>query len=182
MGPSRRRALALVGLLLAGPAALAHGFHTTTAEIFYRPAQARLQVSLLIAQEDLEHALGEASTEGQLVEYLRKTFRVRTPRGLCELKFRGTEAVRRGLWLHFEILDLPSLEGAVLEHRVLLDTEPFAFHTVELHFPGQPVRVHTLDRSQTQLVLLTGAPAVGGGSLTSSTSSSTPKVGTPALK
>lgn len=133
-----------------------HGFHTSTVELTHRPDAKRLEGSLLVAPADLARALDgsvESLSREAIQAHLRAHFVVTDGRGPRPLTVVGEEMSRRGLWVHFVIEDLPTLEGAALEHRILAKTEPFALNTVELRGPQGRIWVETLDRSRTRLQL-----------------------------
>ena len=132
-----------------------HGHHTTLTEISFCPERQTLEVSLLVADDDLRRALdddGRGSLEDRsLAGWLRSCFKVESPQGRLRLRWVGREESRRGHWLHFEVLGVKTLTGTTLTHEVLLATEPFAFHTVKLLRPGALPLVSTLDSSHRRL-------------------------------
>ena len=116
----------------------AHAFHTTLAKIHYRPLTKRLEVALLVKENDLHRALTHANlplNQPAIETYLQRTFRVHQDDHRKELQYLGSENERRGTWLYFSIEGLSSLEGAILEHKVLLATEPQALNTVHFYPP-----------------------------------------------
>lgn len=127
--------------------ASAHGFHTTEAELHHRPEEARLLASILVAEDDLVRAAGsDPVAEAQVRSLVKARFRILGPSGPISMSWAGMERERRGLWLHFSFEGVPSLDGVVLEHELLLETEPFVVHTVRLFAPGHPPRTFGLDR------------------------------------
>lgn len=153
MIPRAWTALLATGVALGPTPVLAHGHHTTVAEMHHRPAAQVLEVSLLLSPDDLDHALDGRVAPAQVEAYVRARFEVRVDGEVCPIRWAGLEPHRRGVWAHFEVLGLPTLDGAVLHHRVLLDSEPFVFHTVHLVAGDGVRRTRTLDRSHPSLRL-----------------------------
>lgn len=145
-------------VMVATPAlASAHGHHTTLTELHHRAEGARLELSMLVAREDLERALATKPTPENVRRYMLARLELRRDQARIELRWVGMKEERRGFWIHLEARGVPELRDLVLVNRVLLASEPFVFHTVRVH-PHDGAEAWTVTTSREKDRVALGRP------------------------
>ena len=149
--------LFLISALFGSGVALAHPYHSSNAEITWKPdAQetsnknysGTLQVALRVIPEDLEAILGiheqrtvilddNKETDKIIVDYLWKTFRVRSEsKKQVAMQWLGKEVKHSAAWLYFE-LDVNNAQSLTLENRVLMDYKDSQTNRAQVKINGK---------------------------------------------
>ena len=130
------------------PAAAAHKYYTSLAQVEYNAEAKSVEVSLRVFADDLELALtrrtGRAvsldrtkDADRLVLDYLRDTFGIRNRGGEAKaLKWVGMELRAGVAWLYLEAEMPEGLAGARLRDHVLFELFAEQVNTVSVSYPG----------------------------------------------
>lgn len=141
MKAASKRALAIAVFLLMSSSVWSHPGHQTSAEVEWVNGSGRLEISLVVHEQDLEHALNAVAEstvtfartpakqlDQRIIDYLAKSFVVRGASGaLAKLTWVGKERdghedeVEAAWVLYFEAELAEGLTGATLKNGVFCE-------------------------------------------------------------
>jgi hypothetical protein len=130
------------------PAAAAHKFYTSLAQVEYNAEGESVEVSLRLFADDLELALTRRAgrrvsldrtkdADRLVLAYLRDTFEIKNRDGATKpLKWVGMELRSGVAWLYVEAEMPEGLAGARLRDHVLFELYEKQVNTVSVRYPG----------------------------------------------
>ena len=135
-------------VLVSAPAARAHKFYTSLAQVEYNAGEKSVEVTLRVFADDLELALkrragrevrlDRTKDAGQLVlSYLRDTFEIKNRDGETKaLKWVGMELRAGVAWLYVEAEMPEGLAGGRVRDHLLFELFREQVNTVSVRYPG----------------------------------------------
>ena len=130
------------------PAAAAHKYYTSLAQVEYNVEEKTVEVTLRVFADDLELALTRRAgrevsldktkdADRLVLAYLRDTFEIKNREGEVKaLKWVGMELRAGVAWLYVEAEMPEGLSGARLRNHVLFELFAEQVNTVSVRYPG----------------------------------------------
>lgn len=132
----------------ASPAAAAHKYYTSLAQVEYNAESKTVEVALRVFADDLELALtrragravkldGTKDADRMVLDYLRETFEIKNPAGRAKgLELVGMEVRSEVAWVYLEAEMPEGLAGARLRDHILFELFDEQVNVVRVRYAG----------------------------------------------